>query len=52
MRILAQAALVAATTISISSVAAAAPTISRLTPPSRVTAGFGSTGAIISRFLP
>lgn len=30
----------------------AAPVISRLTPPSRPTSGFGATGAVIARFLP
>ncbi|MBC8143428.1 MAG: alkaline phosphatase [Armatimonadetes bacterium] len=52
MRILAQAALAVAATVSVSAAALAAPTISRLTPPSRPTTGFGSTGAVIARFLP
>ncbi len=52
MRILAQAALAVAITVSVSVAALAAPTVSRLTPPSRVTSGFGSTGAVIARFLP
>lgn len=51
MRIV-QTALAVVATVSVSVAALAAPTISRLTPPSRVTSGFGSTGAVIARFLP
>lgn len=42
----------AAATVAFSSAAQAAPTVFRLTPPSRATSGFGSTGAVIARFLP
>ncbi|MBC8139115.1 MAG: alkaline phosphatase [Fibrella sp.] len=44
--------VLATATIALPAASQAAPVISRLTPPSRVTSGFGSTGAVIARFLP
>ncbi len=46
------ASVVVASAFVLPTVSQADPAITRLTPPSRPTTGFGSTGAVIARFLP
>ncbi|MBC8139171.1 MAG: alkaline phosphatase [Fibrella sp.] len=51
-RHLAIAAVVTGSILALPSASNAEPVITRLTPPSRPTTGFGSSGAVIARFLP